>query len=84
MGGAEVHKAHRRQLLLQQVYGKYSIPIGGRMGLAGDANVISSLIANGIKPADARITSSAIKEGVELLSRDKTLINRIPGIGRHF
>ena len=57
---------------------------GGRIGAAGDGATVSGLMSSGLKAGDARVVGSAMKEGVPLMTRDKRLLRKIPGIGVGF
>jgi hypothetical protein len=59
------------------------VAIGG-LGKAPSTEVLKELSAVGLKPADAREVSSAIEEGISVLTRDDRILKKVPGVAHGF
>jgi RHS repeat-associated protein len=56
----------------------------GSVGAAPSTALIKSLEALGLKPSDARVVGSAIREGIPVLTRDKRILKRVPDVAEEF
>ena len=57
---------------------------GGRVGPAPSAQTLKQLQLLGLKPADARVVGSAIEQAIPVLTRDKQILKKVPGIAEKF
>lgn len=57
---------------------------GGNIGRAPTPATIQNLLNLGVKPGDARIVGSAAERGIQLLTRDKELLTKVPGTATKF
>lgn len=62
----------------------FLVETGGGMGKAPSRELVEQLQGLGLKANDARIVGSAIEEGVPLLTRDKRVLKRAPGVAEPF
>jgi hypothetical protein len=53
---------------------------GGRIAKSAPEAVVRGLKALGLKDGDARVVGSAIREGVRVLTNDKQMIKKVPGL----
>jgi RHS repeat-associated protein len=58
--------------------------IGGTVGKAPSAQTVEQLQKLGLKSADARIVGSAVEEGIGILTRDKQILKKVPGVAEGF
>ena len=40
--------------------------------------------AHGLRSADAEVVGSAIEQGIEVLTRDKQILRKVPGVAKGF
>jgi RHS repeat-associated protein len=57
---------------------------GGGVGKAPSEALLKKLTGLGLKPSDARVVGSAIEEGIPLLTRDKGILKKVPGVAVEF
>ncbi len=57
---------------------------GGRVGPAPSVQILKQLQQLGLKPADARVVGSAIEQAIPVLTRDKQILKKVPGIAEKF
>lgn len=57
---------------------------GGGVGKVPSAATVQQLESLGLKAADARVVGSAIEDGVNVLTRDKKILNKVPGAAEKF
>jgi RHS repeat-associated protein len=57
---------------------------GGRIANSPCQATVQSLTKIGLKAGDAQVVGSAMDEGIELLTRDKQLLKKVPGTAKPF
>jgi len=57
---------------------------GGGVGRAAPRAGVQQLEAIGLKAADSQVVGSAIREGTSVLTRDKSILNKVPGVAESF
>jgi hypothetical protein len=62
----------------------FLIETGGGVGKAPSAATLKQLQGLGLKPEDAKVVGSAIEEGLELLTRDKEVLKKVPAVAKKF
>jgi len=56
----------------------------GGVAKAAESNTVSSLMGKGLKRPDANVVGSSIREGTQLLTRDKKILKKVPDITEKF
>ena len=62
----------------------FLIETGGSVGKAPSATTVKQLTGLGLKPGDVQVVGSAIEEGITLLTRDKEVLRKVPGVAKKF
>jgi hypothetical protein len=57
---------------------------GGRIGQAVSRATLQRLQGLGLKPGDARVVGSAVDEGITVLTRDRSVLNKVPEVAERF
>jgi len=57
---------------------------GGGVGAAASGQTVQNLKKLGLIDADASVVGSAIREGTGVITRDKKILKKVPGVAGEF